>query len=121
MKTNGCLSSPRRLFTGLAAVLLAASVAGCASWFGPTVEVEGEEGWTVAEYETANGTFTYASYSDGKYTLTMDSLNYLVVEGTADLENGVNPYSLLIVGTENGATDVIVLDDLTGSKGVMSP
>ena len=42
MKMDGWRAASRRLFTALPAVLLAASVAGCASWFGPTVEVEGE-------------------------------------------------------------------------------
>ena len=88
-----------------------------------TIDVYGEEGWTVAGYDPADETTTYAEYAEGVYTLTLDSLNYLIVEGTANLdEGGLDSYSFNVVGITNGATDagVVELDNLTGTKDEVS-
>jgi autotransporter passenger strand-loop-strand repeat protein len=85
-----------------------------------SVELYGEEGWTVAECDAGTGIYKYAEFSDGKYTLTMGSMNYLIVEGTTDLEEGLSPYSFSVVGIKNGATDVVELDELAGTKDEVS-
>jgi Ca2+-binding RTX toxin-like protein len=51
----------------------------------------------------------------------MKSMNYLLVEGTADMKEAeIDRYFLKITGMENGATDVVELDDLSGSKDEVS-
>lgn len=58
---------------------------------------------------------------DNIITLTMDSMNYLLVEGTADLSNQEgNRYFLNIFKNENGSDDVVQLDNLAGSKDEVS-
>ena len=88
-----------------------------------TVVINGREDWTVAEYDE-NGTLVQkGQYSelDNYITLTMDSMNYLLVEGTADMsKQEVNRYFLNIFKNENGSSDVVQLDDLTGTKDEVS-
>ena len=88
-----------------------------------TVVINGNADWTVAEYDK-NGTLVRkGQYSelDNIITLTMDSMNYLLVEGTADMSRPeVNRYFLNIFKNENGSGDVVQLDDLTGSKDEVS-
>jgi len=82
--------------------------------------VTGQDGWTVAEYDKDGTLVQSAAFSDGKYTLTMASLNYLLVESSTELEEAVSPYTLNIIGVGNDYTTEIVLDDLTGSKDEVS-
>ena len=88
-----------------------------------TVVINGREDWTVAEYDE-NGTLVReGQYSelDNYITLTMDSMNYLLVEGTADpSKQEVNRYFLNIFKNKNGSGGVVQLDDLTGSKDEVS-
>ena len=88
-----------------------------------TVVINGREDWTVAEYDE-NGTLVQkGQYSelDNYITLTMNSMNYLLVEGTADMsKQEVNRYFLNIFKNKNGSGDVVQLDDLTGSKDEVS-
>ena len=54
-------------------------------------------GLTVAEYDAAGNLVQTAEYTDGKYTMTMKSMNYLYVEGNADIsKNEVNSYSVSV-------------------------
>ena len=88
-----------------------------------TVVINGREDWTVAEYDE-NGTLVReGQYSelDNYITLTMDSMNYLLVEGAADIsKQEVNRYFLNIFKNKNGSGGVVQLDDLTGSKDEVS-
>ena len=81
-----------------------------------TVEVYGEEGWTVGEYFDEDGFFYEADYADGKYTLMMAFMGCLLVEGTADLANGVDAYSVNVIPYESEWPDAVTLDDLVGTK-----
>ena len=81
-----------------------------------TVEVYGEEGWTVGEYFPDDEFFYEADYEDGKYTLMMDPMGCLLVEGTADLAKGVNAYSVNVIPYESEWPAEITLDDLVGTK-----
>ena len=81
-----------------------------------TVEVYGEEGWTVGEYFPDDEFFYEADYEDGKYTLMMDPMGCLLVEGTADLTNGVDAYSVNVIPYESEWPADITLDDLAGTK-----
>jgi len=84
------------------------------------IELNGQEEWTVAEYDGHGELVRTADFSNGKFTLTMASMNYLLVEGTADLEKESDPYSLSVIGITNGSTDVVTLDNLSGSKDEVS-
>ena len=81
-----------------------------------TVEVYGEEGWTVGEYDPYDDYLYEADYADGKYTMMMGSMGYLLVEGTADLANGVDAYSVNVIPFESEWPEDITLDDLVGMK-----
>ena len=83
------------------------------------IQVKGQDGWTVAEYDADGVLVQSAVFSDGQYNLTMDSLNYLLVEGASDLEDAIEPYTLNVIGADNDS-DVVVLDDLTGTKDEVS-
>jgi autotransporter passenger strand-loop-strand repeat protein len=88
-----------------------------------TVVINGGEDWTVAEYDENGNLVRNGEYSelDNIITLTMDSMNYLLVEGTADLSNQEgNRYFLNIFKNENGSDDVVQLDNLAGSKDEVS-
>ena len=83
------------------------------------IVLEGEAGLTVEEYDR-DGTFVRsAEFKDGKYTLTMDSMDYLLVEGVDELEESLNAYSFSVIGLENGSGG-IVLDGLCGTKDEVS-
>ena len=84
------------------------------------IQVKGQDGWTVAEYDKDGTLIQSAEFSDGQYNLTMDSLNYLLVEGASDLEDAIEPYTLNVIGIDNDSTDVVMLDDLTGTKDEVS-
>ena len=81
-----------------------------------TVEVYGEEGWTVGEYDPYDDYLYEADYADGKYTMMMDPMGCLLVEGTADLAKGVNAYSVNVIPYESEWPADITLDDLVGTK-----
>ncbi|MBP5410720.1 MAG: hypothetical protein J6Y26_02290, partial [Lachnospiraceae bacterium] len=83
------------------------------------IQLKGQDGWTVAEYDADGALVQSAEFSDGQYNLTMDPLNYLLVEGVSDLEDAVEPYTLNVIGIDDDS-DVVVLDDLTGSKDEVS-
>ena len=83
------------------------------------IQVRGQDGWTVAEYDKDGTLIQSAEFSDGQYILTMDSLNYLLVEGASDLEDTFEPYTLNVI-VDDDSTDVVVLDDLTGTKDEVS-
>ena len=84
------------------------------------IQVKGQDGWTVAEYDADGVLVQSAEFSDGQYILTMDSLNYLLVEGASVLEDAIDPYTLNVLGLDDESTDVVVLDDLTGTKDEVS-
>ncbi len=75
------------------------------------IQVKGQDGWTVAEYDKDGTLIQSAEFSDGQYNLTMDSLNYLLVEGASDLEDAIEPYTLNVIGIDNDSTDVVMLND----------
>jgi autotransporter passenger strand-loop-strand repeat protein len=88
-----------------------------------TVVINGAADWIVAEYDENGNLVRKGQYSelDNIITLTMDSMNYLLVEGTADLSKPeVNRYFLNVFKNENGSGDVVQLDNLTGSKDEVS-
>ena len=88
-----------------------------------TVVINGREDWIVAEYDESGTLVRKGQYSELDYTitLTMDSMNYLLVKGTADMsKQEVNRYFLNIFKNENGSSGVVQLDDLTGSKDEVS-
>ena len=78
------------------------------------VEVYGEEGWTVGEYDAEEGILHEADYSNGKYTLMMAPMSYLLVEGTADLANGADVYFLNVI--ESDLPVDVTLDHLVGTQ-----
>ena len=86
------------------------------------IELRGAEGLTVAEYDADGALVQSAVFADGKYTMTMDSMNYLFVEGSTLLESGLDPYHLNVTGLENGfdADGDVTLDKLAGSKDEVS-
>ena len=61
------------------------------------IQLKGQDGWTVAEYDADGALVQSAEFSDGQYNLTMDPLNYLLVEGVSDLEDAVEPYTLNVI------------------------
>ena len=81
-----------------------------------TIEVYGEEGWTVGEYFPDDEFFYEADYADGKYTMMMSFMGCLLVEGTADLKDGVNAYSVNVIPYEDDFPEEVTLDDLVGTK-----
>ena len=78
------------------------------------VEVYGEEGWTVCEYDAEEGILHKADCSDGKYTLIMEPGSYFLVEGTADLANGSDLYSLNVIAKYLPVD--VTLDHLAGTQ-----
>ena len=81
----------------------------------------GDEDWTVAEYDKKGNLIKNADFSEGVFSLTMDSMHYLLVEGSADMtESLLNPYSFKVTALANGSSDVITLDGLAGSKDEVS-
>jgi len=84
------------------------------------IQLKGQDGWTVAEYDK-DGTFVRsAEIIDGKYILMMDSMNYLLVEGNSDLKEAVGSYDFYVIGIDNDYTDVVELDNLAGTKDEVS-
>ena len=70
------------------------------------VVLEGAAGMTVAEYDADGKLVQTAKYANGKYTMTVKSMNYLFVEGSADLNlDQVNAYSVDISGVQAGAEE----------------
>ena len=85
------------------------------------VVLAGDENWTVAEYDKKGNLIKNADFSEDVFTLTMDSMHYLLVEGDADMtESLLNSYSFKVTALENGFSDVITLDSLAGSKDEVS-
>ncbi len=67
------------------------------------IELDGAEGMTVAEYDTDGKLVQTAKFADGVYTMTMRTMNYLLVEGAADIaQNQVDAYSVNITVIANG-------------------
>ena len=70
------------------------------------IELDGAEGMTVAEYDTDGKLVQTAKFADGVYTMTMRSMNYLLVEGSADItQNLVDAYSVNITAIANGEVE----------------
>ena len=70
------------------------------------VVLEGAAGMTVAEYDAEGKLVQTAKYANGKYMMTVKAMNYLFVEGSADLyQDQVNAYSVDISGVQAGAEE----------------
>ena len=74
------------------------------------IELDGKAGLTVEERDANGNLVQTAKFADGKYTMTMFSMNYLVVEGNADISAGdvaqrVNAYSVNITTAINDDTE----------------
>ena len=71
------------------------------------VVVEGAAGMTVEEHDANNNVIQTAKYANGVYTMTVQSMNYLFVEGSADLaRNQVDSYSVSISNVQAGTDNI---------------
>ncbi|MBQ7651331.1 MAG: hypothetical protein IJS15_10250, partial [Victivallales bacterium] len=75
-------------------------------------------GVNVSEFDASGNLLQTATYADGQYSLTMSSMNYLCVEGDADLSQGnVNPYSISVSGQARSVGSIgLVINSVAGGE-----